>query len=432
MPSDTGSPSVVGADVAWRRLEEEGAVPARDSVPLKRPGSLKQQGRLKQQGALKRPGSMKRAAPVGRSGPVNQSGRAPTIHDVAARCGVAASTVSRAFSRPGRVNPATRQRILDTAEEMGYRPNPIARALPSGRTRTLGLLVPDITNPFFLGLIRGAERAAAAAGYTLVLADTDESSATEQTVVGRLTRAVDGCVLASSRLSDARLREAYATSPLVVVNRRVSPVPGVLIDSAHGTRAAAEHLASLGHQRIAYLAGPRASWSDQRRWRALQSVARRRGLSTVRIGPLAPTVDAGVAAADALLLEDVTAAVTFNDLLAIGVLRRLRARGIGVPDQISVVGCDDIFGADFCHPPLTTLTSPIETAGRAAVDLLLGSLDTDRPTSGRHSPHGGDSSGHARGRDVVLPTRLTIRDSTGTAPSAARRLLVPVAAQPTP
>ncbi len=329
------------------------------------------------------------------------SGRAPTIRDVAARCGVATSTVSRAFSHPGRVNPATRKRILDAAAEMGYRPNPIARALPSGRTKTLGLLVPDITNPFFLDLIRGAERAAAAAGYTLVLADTEESTETEATVVDRLTRAVDGFVLASSRLSDARLRAAYASVPLVVVNRRVPPVPGVVIDSAHGTRQAAEHLASLGHTRIAYLAGPRASWSDARRWRALQSVARRRGLHVVRIGPLAPTVDAGVAAADGLLLEQVSAVVTFNDLLAIGVLRRLRARGVDVPGQISVVGCDDIFGADFCHPPLTTLTAPIETAGRSAVDLLLGVLD------------GSPSSG----RDVVLPTRLTIRDSTDTAPA---------------
>ncbi|WP_020577536.1 LacI family DNA-binding transcriptional regulator [Actinopolymorpha alba] len=331
--------------------------------------------------------------------------RAPTIHDVAARCGVAASTVSRAFSRPERVNAATRQRILDTAEQMGYQPNPIARALPSGRTRTLGLLVPDITNPFFLDLIRGAERAAATAGYTLVLADTEESSDTETTVVDRLAGAVDGFVLASSRLSDSRLRAAYARKPLVVVNRRVPPVPGVLIDSAQGTRQAVEHLASLGHRRIAYLAGPRASWSDARRWRALQTVARRRGLHAVRIGPLAPTVDAGVAGADAVLLEDVTAVVTFNDLLAIGVLRRLRARGIDVPHQISVVGCDDIFGADFCHPPLTTLTAPIEAAGRTAVDQLLGLLDNSA----------------APRRDIVLPTRLTIRDSTSEAPTRLRQ-----------
>jgi DNA-binding LacI/PurR family transcriptional regulator len=342
----------------------------------------------------------RRAEPAGDS---PDSGRTPTIHDVAARCGVAASTVSRAFSRPERVNPATRQRILSIASQMGYQPNPIARALPSGRTRTLGLLVPDTTR-FFLHLIRGADRAAATAGYTLVLADTEETSQQETTVVDRLTGAVDGFVLASSRLSDARLREVYAKTRLVVVNRRVRPVPGVLIDSAHGTRQAAEHLASLGHRRIAYLAGPRASWSDARRWRTLQAVARQRDLGVVRIGPLAPTVEAGVAAADAVVLNDVTAVVTFNDLLAIGVLRRLRARGIDVPGQVSVVGCDDIFGADFCHPPLTTLTAPIESAGRSAVDLLLSLFDGDEPGSPpRH--------------DVVLPTRLTIRDSTAVAPS---------------
>lgn len=362
------------------------------------------------------------AAPRSQRRQPPRSNETPTIHEVAARCGVAASTVSRAFSRPERVSAATRERILAVAEQMGYRPNPIARALPSGRTKTLALLVPDITNPFFLGLIRGAEKAAAASEHTLVLADTEESSETEQVVLERLTRAVDGFVLASPRMSDVRLRQAYASAPLVVVNRRVAPVPGVLIDSAPGTRAIAEHLASLGHERIAYLAGPRASWSDQRRWRALQAVARQRGLHVVRLGPLAPTVDAGVAAADALLLEDVTAAVTFNDLLAIGVLRRLRARGISVPDQISVAGCDDIFGADFCHPPLTTLTAPIEVAGRTAVELLLGMLRSgvrDRVQEPAASD-GLDPSfaGKAESRRiVVLPTRLTIRDSTGAAPA---------------
>nr|WP_092883739.1 LacI family DNA-binding transcriptional regulator [Actinopolymorpha cephalotaxi] len=350
------------------------------------------------------------------------SDRTPTIHDVAARCGVNASTVSRAFTRPERVSPTTRDRILATAAEMGYRPNAIARALPSGRTRTLGLLVPDITNPFFLDLIRGAERAATAAGYTLVLADTEETSQQETTVVERLTGAVDGFVLASSRASDERLREIHAKTRVVVVNRRVRPLPGVLIDSAHGTRQAAEHLASLGHRRIAYLAGPRASWSDARRWRTLQAVARHRDLEVVRIGPLAPTVDAGMAAADSAVLDDVTAVVTFNDLLAIGVLRRLRDRGIDVPGQISVVGCDDIFGADFCHPSLTTLAAPIESAGRSAVDLLLGLLASDRPRPGdAQGAEGGEGAeGAGAGEDVVLPTRLTIRESTGPAPGRAR------------
>ena len=349
---------------------------------------------------------------AGKAGSGDRPARVPTIHDVAARCEVAASTVSRAFSHPERVNAATRERILAIAAEMGYRPHPLARALPSGQTRMLGLLVPDITNPFFLGLIRGAERAAAAAGYTIVLADSDECDETEMTALDRLTRAVDGFVLASSRLSDARLREADSAVPLVVVNRRVPVVPGVLIDSVPATKRAVEHLASLGHTRFAYLAGPRASWSDSRRWRALQSVARQRGLRMLRIGPLPPTVDGGVVATDAVLAEGVTAVVAFNDLLAIGVLRRLRELGVDVPGQVSVLGCDDIFGADFCDPPLTTLTAPIELAGRAAVELLLSRLDLGR----RH----GVSSG--RHRDVVLPTTLTIRGSTGPAPTGHREV----------
>lgn len=345
----------------------------------------------------------RRSAPEPVAGP-GRPGRAPTIHDVAAACGVAASTVSRAFSRPERVNAATRARVLEIAEQMGYRPSPIARALPSGRTTTLGLLIPDVTNPFFFNLIRGAERQAAAAGYTIVLADTDESAEVEATLVDRLFRAVDGFVLASSRLSDRQLKAAHARGPVILVNRRVPPVPGVVIDSTHGLRRATEHLVSLGHRKIVYLGGPRASWSDASRWRALQSACRRLDVDLVRIGPLPPTVDAGVAAADAVLLEEATAVVTFNDLLAIGVIRRLHARGISVPGDISVLGNDDIFGADFCHPPLTTLAAPIETAGRAAVDLLLAALAGDSAESRRQ---------------VILPTRLTIRDSTGPAPASS-------------
>lgn len=337
---------------------------------------------------------------------MNGTGRPPTVYDVAAACGVAASTVSRAFSRPDRVSASTRARVLEVAAEMGYRPSPIARALPSGRTTNLGLLVPDITNPYFFDLIRGAERQAAAAGYTLLLADTEESGEVEGTLVQRLSRSVDGLILGASRLADSRLEETAAQTPLVVVNRKVDPIPQVIIDSAHGIRQAAEHLASLGHRRIAYLSGPRASWQSARRWRVLQDTGRRLDLDLTKIGPLAPTVAGGAAAADAALLKAVTAIVTFNDLLAIGVLRRLSTRSIPVPDQVSVVGSDDIFGADFANPPLTTLTAPIETAGRSAVDLLLSTM--------------GPGVASQR-RNVVLPTRLTIRESTApAAPDAAR------------
>lgn len=337
-------------------------------------------------------------------------GRMPTIHDVAERLGLAASTVSRAFSRPERVNAGTRERVLTAAAEMGYQPSPIARALPSGRTNTLALLVPDITNPFFFGIIRAAERHAAAAGYTLVLADTNESADTETASIDKLARTVDGFVLSSSRLPDGALRSAYDNAPLVLINRKVTDVPSVVIDSADGMRQVVEHLASLGHRRIVYVGGPRASWSDKRRWRALQNLARRLDLEVSKTGPFAPTVSAGTSAADAALLSDATAVVTFNDLQAIGIVRRFAARGIAVPEQISVVGCDDIFGADFCHPPLTTLSAPVEDAGRCAVDLLLTALKD--AGAAQRSPVSNESV-----RPVVLPSHLVIRDSTTVAPS---------------
>jgi LacI family transcriptional regulator, galactose operon repressor len=173
-------------------------------------------------------------------------------------------------------------------------------------------------------------------------------------------------------------------------------VPHVVIDTPSGMVHAAEHLASLGHRSIAYLAGPRASWADRGRWRALQSAARRLGLAMTRLGPFAPTMAGGTAAAEAVVNSEATAVIAFNDLLAIGMMRRLLARGLRVPDDISVLGCDDIFGADFCHPALTTLAAPLQDTGRAAVTLLLSRLAGQDPR-----------------RRVVLPTHLVVRESTG-------------------
>jgi LacI family transcriptional regulator len=328
---------------------------------------------------------------------------APTIHDVAREAGVAASTVSRALSNPQRVNARTREHVLAVAARLDYRPNPLARALPSGRTTTVGLLVPDITNPFFFDLIRGAERQASAAGYTLILADTEESPEVEARHIGRLGRAVDGFVLASSRLSDRQLSELSGDHVLTLVNRQVAGVPSALVDNTDSTRHVVEHLASLGHRRIVYLAGPRASWSNSQRWEALRKSAQRLGIAIQRLGPFPPSVEGGAAAADATIGQDATAVVAFNALLAIGTLRRFAERGKHVPADISVVGFDDIFGADFCAPPLTTVAGPIQDVGRSAVDLLLGQLGV----------HGRD----AARRTVALPSYLRIRQSTGPAPS---------------
>ena len=320
--------------------------------------------------------------------------RAVTLHDVAREAGVAVSTVSRALANPDRVSERTRAHVRAVAERLGYRPNLIARALPSGRTRMLALLVPDITNPHNVGVVRGAEARAADADYTLVLGDGRESPERELAHTRRLGSAVDGFVLVSSRLPDDDIRTVRARHPVVLFNRELDDIPSVVTDSADGGRQTVEHLAGLGHRHLAHLGGPSNAWSDGERWRGLTGSAERLGVRLTRLGPFSPTVSGGAAAADAGLGSGATALVCFNDLLAIGVLRRLEERGVAVPGQLSVTGVDDVFGTDFCHPPLTTLTSPTEAAGRLLIDMLLGTSPAER---------------------AVLPTPLHVRESTGPA-----------------
>jgi LacI family transcriptional regulator len=298
-----------------------------------------------------------------------------------------------------------RLRVIAAATELGYRANRQARSLASGRTLSMALLIPDVTNPYFFDLIRGTQAQASARGYRHLLADTEESAEVEAVHLAELPSSVDGIVLAASRLSDAELIRAAERVPIVLINREITGLPCVVIDTPMGIVQALDHLVSLGHRSVAYLAGPASSWSSRRRWRALQQAARRLGMTSHRIGPFSPTVEAGAAAADAAVRHRVTACFFYNDLLAIGALRRFAERGIQVPGQMSVVGCDDIFGADFCHPALTTLTAPIEQAGRVATDMLLTRIqirDADlAPFRQRER----------------LPTHLTIRSSTGPAPA---------------
>jgi DNA-binding LacI/PurR family transcriptional regulator len=322
-----------------------------------------------------------------------------TLSDVAEAAGVAASTVSRAFTNPGRVNHQTRSHVLAVAEQLGYAPNPAAQALESGRTRTLALLVPDITNPYFAGVIKGAERAAASAGLILVLGDTQEHVGTEAQLVRRLGPAVDGFVLSASRLPDSELLRAAELNPVALVNRATPGVACVVADFDSGTRQIVDHLASLGHTSLVFLGGPPESWSGARRWAGLCSAAAERGVTATRFGPYAPTLGGGPAAADAVVAAGATAVVAHNDMLAIGVMQRLAQRGVAVPGDVSVVGFDNIVGAQFCSPALTTLAERTEEAGARAVEAVAGQAyarATGPPTR-------------------VLPTQLVVRESTGPA-----------------
>ena len=304
----------------------------------------------------------------------------PTIYDVAAACGVAPSTVSRAFSRPGRVNADTAERIRQVATEMGYRTNPLVRALPAGRTSLLAVIVADLTNPFFFEILRGAEETAKKAGYTLLVADVQESVEAERQVLDRILPLVEGVVLATSRMSDSSIRVAAKQRPTIVLNRSMSDVASAATDNSRGMKRAVEHLAELGHTTITYLAGPDASWANGVRWQAMREATHELGLRARRLGPFSPTQAGGLAAALALADAPSTAAIAYNDLIAIGLMRGLVNLGIRIPDDVSVVGFDNIFGADFCTPQLTTVAAPLRQLGAVGVQTLLNELNTPART----------------------------------------------------
>ncbi|PXY22955.1 LacI family DNA-binding transcriptional regulator [Prauserella muralis] len=325
---------------------------------------------------------------------------AVTIRDVAKAAGVSASTVSRAFSNSELVDPRTRELVLRAAEQLGYLPNRAARGLITGRTGNLGLIVPDLANPFFPEVVKGIQARAREADYSVFLSDTDEDPSAELGLVKALAKQVDGIILCSPRMSADDMREAADCSTLVVVNRRGSNIPAITIDNVDGMRQAVAHLAALGHRRIGYVAGPRSSWSNRERQRGVRTAVAAEDAELVEIGNVPPQFEGGVAAADLVIAADVTAVIAYNDLIALGLLTRLAARGVDVPGELSVVGIDDIPMSAMFSPALTTVSIPKAQCGRAAVELLLQQLATPgvRASSRRE-----------------VPAQLLVRDTTAVA-----------------
>lgn len=321
----------------------------------------------------------------------------PTIYDVARQCGVAASTVSRAFSNPNRVSAVTRERIRTVAAEIGYTPRPLARSERPARSRTVTLVVTDIANPYYAPLIKAAQAQARERKYTLVLTDSDESPQLEADNLRRVLGATCGGILATSRLSDEVIHQLARHRPLVVVNREIEGIASVIADTGSGMRKAVRHLAALAHRHIAYLSGPRNSWANSARWKAVSEEAAELDIHVSLLGPFAPTRQGGQEAADALTLDGASAAIAYNDLVALGVLLQVTERGIRVPEELSIVGCDDIFGADLTFPGLTTISGPTERLGKHAVEELHRVLSGGAPSR----------------TSVGFETHLVVRGSTG-------------------
>jgi DNA-binding LacI/PurR family transcriptional regulator len=322
-----------------------------------------------------------------------------TIYDVAEAAGVAASTVSRALSKPGRVSFRTAEHVRHVAAELGYRTSETERSLPDTTTSLLAMVVADITNPVFFGMIRGAERAARHAGHTMVMAESQESPGTELEALERLVPVVDGVVLTSSRMSDAAIRTLAKSVRVVVLNRLVDQVPSVSTDTIGAVRLAADHLLERGHHSLAYLAGPEASWSDGMRWRGVLEAGQDLALKVRRLGPYRPTLAGGREAAADWLKARTSAVITYNDLVAIGFQQGVCEAGLQVPTDVSVIGFDNIREAALVSPGLTTIASPLASLGSAAVQYLLRPA---RPEAPDQAP-------------LLLPSRLVVRGSTGRA-----------------
>lgn len=347
-------------------------------------------------------GNCRRLLGPGRKGAVVDNDPQPhtgsvTIYDVATAASVAPSTVSRTFSRPGRVNAVTAERVRAAAASLGYRTSAPARALPGTLSRLVAFVVSDVTNPFYGQLIRGAQETVARAGYTMVLADTHESSQVERSSIERAIAAVDGIILAGSRMPDSAIRMIAKQKPVVVLNRAVTDVHSVVVDSPRGILRAATHLRELGHNHITYVAGPEASWADGIRWRSLLDVAGQLGITARRIGPFRPTIAGGRLAAERFAGHPTTAAMAYNDQLAIGLVRGLSRLGIQVPEDVSVIGFDNVPACKLVTPRLTTIAAPLRdegvTAGRNLIAIIGGAQSRT-------------------GEPVVLPTRLVVREST--------------------
>lgn len=336
----------------------------------------------------------------------NTAGTKATIYDIAKLAGVNPSTVSRALAKSDRVSATTQKRIEDAAVKLKYNANPHAQALSSGRTGMVGLIVSDITNPSYFDIIRGAQATAAARGLTLVLAESAESSSTEASVVHRIQSSTDGIILAAPRMSDTEILKLNATKPVAVINRRIDGVDSVVPDVESGVSEAVRHLAFTGHRKIAFLAGPEQSWISAQRWDSFRRACEWTKREAQLIPTKAPTTEGGRCAARDVVASGATAALCYNDLLAIGLMQELQAAALTVPDDFSVVGFDNIFGSDFTTPALTTISSPLSSCGTAALELLLATC----PGQGRYTarPLG----------DPALRTKLLVRGSSG-------RLLVP-------
>jgi LacI family transcriptional regulator len=311
-----------------------------------------------------------------------------TLRDVARLAGIHPATASRAL-RPETsilVSEETVARVRAAAQSLGYRPNPVARSLRTRRSHTIGVLIPDINNPLFPPILRGLEDRLAADGYVALIGNTDSDDERERMVFEQmLARHVDGFVMATAHLGSVVLAEAArADLPVVLVNRLAGEYsfPSVIVDNERGIRMAVAHLASVGHRRIAHLAGPQDVSTGLSRYRGFVAAMQEAGLPVQQdmvAFATAFSVEEGERCCRALLeaSREWTAVAAANDMLAIGCYSAIEAAGLRCPEDISVVGFNDMPFIDRLRPALTTIRFPHYQVGTEAGQLILERISGD-------------------------------------------------------
>jgi LacI family transcriptional regulator len=346
----------------------------------------------------------------------------PTIRDVARKAGVSTATVSRVISGSVAARPQTRARVLAAAETLRYRPSAVARSLKLRTTRTLGLLVTDIQNPYYPEIVRAVEDAALERNLAVLLCNGADDPGREETYLDLLIdRRVDGIIIASSGLQERHgAWLARRSVPVVLVNWAAPDLrlPAILGDNRAGGRLATEHLISLGHRRLGHLSAPARNAAAAERLGGIRD-----GLADAGLDPESLVVvegDGRVAGGERAAIEllermpGITGIVCYNDLTAVGAVRGLRARGRQVAGDVSIVGYDDIALSAWVDPPLTTIAQRTSEMGHWAVRRLgelIGRADGAASGNGSRTAATGDG-GSLGPPPVILPVELRVRAST--------------------
>ncbi|HWD76989.1 MAG TPA: LacI family DNA-binding transcriptional regulator [Solirubrobacteraceae bacterium] len=309
--------------------------------------------------------------------------RAPTMEDVAREAGVSRALVSLVMREQPNVSESRRARVLAAAERLGYRPNAMARSLASRRTKTVGVVLDDLRNPFFAEIAGGVEELASQLGYQMLISAGGRQARRERAALATLLEyRVDGVILVSPRMQVPDIRAAAAEVPVVMVGRQVRGIDAdfVVIDEGHGVELVLEHLLALGHEQVTHVDGGNGAGGPQRRTAFLRGMRLRRlaaGATVIR-GDF--TEEAGVTAAREMLAGAAlpTAVFAANDLVAAGLLGGFDQAGVAVPGDVSIVGYDNVSIAHLAHVSLTTVHQPRTEMGQMALELLLDRIDNRR------------------------------------------------------